>query len=138
MTPEIIDAMRTLENFRFAKPASREDIEKAEKTLGLTFSEEYNTYLFLFGSVSARGVELNGLFPASKPAERLDVICQTQKARKQYPNLDKNLYVVADDDFLNCLIAQDVTGQLYKIHPNGKVKKYLQSFSTYILTLSVP
>ena len=42
---DIIQTINNLENMRFIKPASMEQIIEAEKELGLNFAEDYTKYV---------------------------------------------------------------------------------------------
>ena len=71
---DIIQIISNLEDMRFIKPASMEQIIEAEKELGVSFADDYTKYVEKYGVISARGIELTGV----TTHERLSVVSVTK------------------------------------------------------------
>lgn len=72
---DIIQIISNLEDMRFIKPASMEQIIEAAKELGVSFADDYTKYVEKYGVISARGIELTGV----TTHERLSVVSVTKK-----------------------------------------------------------
>lgn len=125
---DIIQTINNLENMRFIKPVSMEQIIEAEKELGVNFADDYIKYVKKYGVISAKGIELTGV----TTCERLNVISVTKRERNINPNIPANMYVI-ENTAINGLIAlQDETGKVYTITPNETPKLNCNSLSEYI------
>ena len=124
----IIQTINNLENMRFIKPASMEQIIEAEKELGLNFAEDYTKYLEKYGVISARGIELTGV----TTCERLNVIYVTKRERNMNPNIPANMYVIENIAIDGLIALQDETGKVYTVTPNKTPKLSYNSLSEYI------
>ena len=69
---DIIQTINNLENMRFIKPTSMEQIIEAEKELGVNFADDY---VKKYGVISAKGIELTGV----TNYERLSVVSVTKR-----------------------------------------------------------
>lgn len=128
MTSEVIQLISNLENMRFIKPASADEIKTAEEKLGVQFADDYYEYVSTYGVISARGIELTGV----THHERLSVVSVTEKERKMNPNIPMNMYVIENLAIDGIIALQDTEGRVYTIVPHGKVKKLCNSLSEYI------
>lgn len=125
---DIIQTINNLENMRFIKPASIEQIIEAEKELGVNFADDYIKYVKKYGVISAKGIELTGV----TSYKRLSVVFMTKKERNINPNIPANMYVI-ENIAINGLIAlQDETGKVYTVTPNKTPKLSYNSLSEYI------
>lgn len=125
---DIIQTINNLENMRFIKPASMEQIIKAEKELGVNFAEDYTKYVKKYGAISAKGIELTGV----TNYERLNVISVTKRERNMNPNIPANMYVIENIAIDGIIALQDKIGKVYTIAPNGTSKLICNSLSEYI------
>lgn len=125
---DIIQTINNLENMRFIKPASIEQIIEAEKELGLNFAEDYARYVKKYGTISAKGIELTGV----TTCERLNVIYVTKRERNINPNIPANMYVIENTEIDGLIALQDETGKVYTITPNETPKLNCNSLSEYI------
>ncbi len=126
----IIEELKKKRDFYAETGVSSEEIKKAEKTLGVEFSDDYKEYLQEFGSVSCSGHELTG-FSAD---EALDVVKATEMNKKENPNIDKTLYVIEEAHIDGIVIWQAGTGEIYCAEYRDKPKKIFDSFVEYVET----
>lgn len=125
---DIIRIISNLEDMRFIKPASMEQIVEAEKELGVSFADDYTKYVEKYGVISARGIELTGI----TNHERLSVVSVTKKERDLNPNIPVNMYVIENVAIDGMVALQDETGKVYLVTPNGKPKLIYTSLSEYV------
>lgn len=125
---DIIQIISNLEDMRFIKPASMEQIIEAEKELGVSFADEYTKYVEKYGVISARGIELTGV----TTHERLSVVSVTKKERNMNSNIPANMYVIENIAIDGIIALQDETGKVYTITPNGTPKLSYNSLSEYV------
>lgn len=118
-------------NFYYENGASIEEIVKAEKALGLKFSDEYREYLQQYGSVSCGGHELTGI---SEDAN-LDVVKVTIANRKKNHSIGEALYVIEETHIDGIVIWQDESGLIYQAEYKeapeiifNSLKEYVSSF----------
>lgn len=117
-----------MEDMRFIKPASMEQIIEAEKELGVSFADDYTKYVEKYGVISARGIELTGV----TTHERLSVVSVTKKERNMNSNIPANMYVIENIAIDGIIALQDETGKVYTITPNGTPKLSYNSLSEYV------
>lgn len=125
---DIIRIISNLEDMRFIKPASMEQIIEAEKELGVSFADDYTKYVGKYGVISARGIELTGV----TTHERLSVVSVTKKERNMNSNIPANMYVIENIAIDGIIALQDETGKVYTITPNGTPKLSYNSLSEYV------
>lgn len=125
---DIIQTISNLEDMRFIKPASMEQIIEAEKELGVSFADDYTKYVEKYGVISARGIELTGI----TTHERLSVVSVTKKKRNMNSNIPANMYVIENIAIDGIIALQDETGKVYTITPNGTPKLSYNSLSEYV------
>lgn len=125
---DIIQIISNLEDMRFIKPASMEEIIEAEKELGVNFADDYTEYVGKYGVISARGIELTGV----TTHERLSVVAVTKKERNMNFNIPSNMYVIENIAIDGIVALQDETGKVYIIAANGTPKLLYNSLSEYV------
>jgi len=123
----IITRLKESAGFVSLSGATYEQIERAENSLGLKFSDEYREYLTAFGVASAAGHEFTGICASS----RLNVVDVTELERQQniVPN---DWYVVEQANIDGIVIWQASTGEVYQTIPNGLPIKLCDSLSEYL------
>lgn len=124
----IIETIESLPKMLHLTPASEKQIKKAEKSLKLKFSREYNNYLTKFGAISAEGIELTGITDAAY----LSVVALTKEERKLNQFITKNMYVVQDTAIDGIIIWQDENGLIYLTQYDSKPKQIATSLVDYI------
>lgn len=110
------------------KGSSSEQIAQAEQELGLSFSEEYREYLITYGVAAYDGHELTGL----TKSQRINVVAATKEARKRYPDLPSDCYVIEEAGVEEIIILQNTKGEVYGCAPNFKLEKICDSLSAYV------
>ncbi len=125
---DIIRIISNLEDMRFIKPVSMEQIVEAEKELGVSFADDYTKYVEKYGVISARGIELTGI----TNHERLSVVSVTKKERDLNPNIPANMYVIENIAIDGMVALQDETGKVYLVTPNGQPKLIYNSLPEYV------
>lgn len=125
---DIIQTISNLENMRFIKPTSMEQIIEAEKELGVNFADDYTKYVEKYGAISAKCIELTGV----TIYKRLSVVSITKKERNINPNIPANMYVIENIAIDGLIALQDETGKVYTVTPNKTPKLSYNSLSEYI------
>lgn len=128
MGSNIIQVISNLEDMRFIKAASADEIKKAESILGVEFARDYREYVSTYGVISARGVELTGI----THHERLSVVCVTERERILNSNIPSDMYVIENIGIDGIVALQDKKGIIYTITPKGKPQKMCDSLVEYI------
>ena len=112
--------------------ANNDQIDDAEKILGLNFSEEYKAYLREFGCISFDSHEFQGL----NTSDRLSVVLTTQFEKMSRKNLfPKDMYVVEVINDGDILILQNNDGEIFELQYNGKSKKIYGSLNEYLKSI---
>ena len=125
----IVEALNKSGNILKPKPASPQQISKAEGQLGLCFSDEYKEYLAHFGFILAEGIELSNIYDA----ENTNVVAMTRQEWGLNPLVPHSLYVVQNPHINGIIIWQDASGAVYSSAPNSKPKKIATSLAQYIV-----
>ena len=109
--------------------ASAEQIDSAEKQLGIKFATEYKEYLLQFGVVSFDGREFTGI----TPVERLDVVVITKEERARDTRGGReNYYVIEQTGMDDIVIWQDESGKVYQTYGVNEPKQIFDSLSDYL------
>ncbi len=124
----LLDAFASKTSLLSGKGATPEQVSQAELELGLSFSDEYQEYLIQYGIAAFDGHEMTGL----SQSKRLNVVSVTSDARKKYPDLPSNLYVVEDTGVEELIILQSSDGEVFGCAPNYRLEKLSDSLSEYI------
>ena len=125
---DVIQIISNLEDMRFIKPATAEQVRGAEAELKLHFAEDYIQYVEKYGVISARGIELTGVTSHA----RLSVVSVTKKERELNENIPANMYVIENVAIDGIVALQDEAGKVYTIAPNEKPKLIFNSLAEYI------
>lgn len=124
----IIDVLKEQEGFQSASGALKEDIDRAEYSLSLSFSDEFRKYLAQLGSAAFRSHELTGITKSS----RLSVIDVTKEERAKNPEIPLKWYVVEQLHIDDVSIWQAGTGEIYQVIPGTAPIKLCDSLVEYI------
>lgn len=125
---KLIELMKGMPNFYAEKGATAEDIELAEKSLGMKFAADFKEYLQEFGAVSYGSHELTG-FSTDK---NLCVVEATQKNLKKHPTV-QDLYVIEEAHIDGIVIWQDTDGNVYETYPHSEPRRIAHSLAEYII-----
>jgi hypothetical protein len=124
-----LENLKNKKGFFSLKPSSKNDILKAEKQLGLSFSNDFKKYTSMYGAISVNGKEITGVVESN----RLSVVKNTLQARIENENFPDTMYVIEDLAIEMCLILQDKDGEIYRHTPialeyiNENLLDYIES-----------
>ena len=124
----IINALKAKESLLAGKGTTQDQIDIAEKELGLAFASDYRAYLFSYGIAAFDGHELTGI----SKSERLNVVSATLAARKDYANIASDLYVVENTGYEGIIILQNAKGEIFGCGINTKLEKLCDSLADYV------
>ena len=132
MDKDIIEVLRNTKNFFSGKPATLEQVEQAQKELGLKFAEDYIKYLLEFGTASFYGTELMGITDDPR-CKYMSVVYETLEEKKYDDTVPYNMYVIENLGIDGLLTWQDESGAVYsKMRYDGEIEKLADSLSEYI------
>ncbi len=132
MSNTLINAIKARKGLFRLNGANNDQIDDAEKILGLNFSEEYKAYLKEFGCISFDSHEFQGL----NTSDRLSVVLTTQFEKMSRKNLfPKDMYVVEVINDGDILILQNNDGEIFELQYNGKSKKIYGSLNEYLKSI---
>lgn len=103
-------------------------IQEAEKKLGLLFADDYKNIVKLKFPKEYCYATIMGL--SDKPY--LDVVTMTKIARKEYPNIPTNMYVIANLGIDFFYMLQDQTGKIYECHASTGIQKAYNNLNEYL------
>ena len=112
-----------------ANGVDEKTIKNAEKVLGLKFSKEYREYLSDIGLASFDDREFTGICEQNY----LNVVYATNRKRKLYFNVPKDIYVVEELNIDGIVIWQSSDGSIYQTVYDSKPEKIYDSLYDYIL-----
>mgnify|MGYP002520733795 CR=1 FL=1 len=124
----INDTLNKLRNIVTGIRTSDDQIEQAEKELGLKFAPEYIRYVKRFGVFSASSIELTGI----TDIDRLNVVSATKRERKLNSKIPNDMYVIENLAIDGFVVLQDAFGIIYYISPCYKPKKMFESLEEYV------
>lgn len=124
---DINNIIERLDNLVYLKPATLEQINNAEKELGLQFSDEYKQYLSKYGVISAYGIELTGIIESP----RLNVV-EVTKNERDLRVIPSDMYVVENVGIEGIVLLQNNLGEIYELSENNSIKKIYNSLFEYI------
>lgn len=124
---DINNIIERLDNLIYLKPATFEQINNAEKELGLQFSDEYKQYLSKYGVISANGIELTGIIQSA----RLNVV-EVTKNERNLRVIPSDMYVVENIGIEGIVLLQNNLGEIYELSENNSIKKIYNSLFEYI------
>jgi hypothetical protein len=123
---DIITTISGLNNLVALKGVSNEEIEKAERSLSLSFAADYKAYLKKYGVISAQHIELTGIIASP----RLNVVDITLSER-QKNKVPEDMYV-EDTGVEGIIILQNAKGAVFELQ-NNRTEKIHDSLSGYLL-----
>lgn len=109
-------------------PATEQQIKEAEEKLGLTFSEDYKTYLSIFGALSFGAHEFTGLNVESY-INVVDITSKEKLIRESFPS---QAYVIQSLGIEGMIIVQTEQGEILQLDENNRVSHISDSFEQYL------
>ncbi len=124
----LIEIMQEKRNYHGLAGVTKEQVDDAQRKLGLAFSADYQEYVSAVGVASFSGHELTGIcaFP------RLDVVSVTEKNRKSMLGIKPSWYVLEELNIDQITIWQDADGSIYRVAPHEEPVKVAQNIVDYI------
>ena len=127
----ILEVLKNKNGFDSFGKSNNDEINEAEKSLNLKFSEEYKKYLMEFGVAEIDGHEFTGIFNS----KRLNVVDVTKKIKDKYNDINADMYVIEELNIDNMVILQDSKGKIFESTINSKPRRIYNSFAEYVESL---
>ncbi len=128
---DIVEAIKSFEDYIGGTGCSEKQIRKAEKRLNLLFAEDYKAYLREIGLAYFNGHELTGI----GKIDRLNVVNVTEKQKSFTLEIPNELYVIEDLGIDSVVIWQSQDGTIYQSISGSALQKQFNSLSEYIHSL---
>ncbi len=130
MREEIIKAVNSLHSLFTKEPATADEIEKAEKKLGVKFAEDYKQLLMEFGWVESSEITLNTVSDKIMS----NVVKDTEFLREtKLMEIPDNMYAICNFGIDLIFFLQDENGYIYEISPYTELRKINDSLVEFIL-----
>lgn len=113
-----VEKLRQYGDFMESRGVSLKEINEAERQLHVEFSDEYKEYLAECGVATANGYEFTGI----SQSKRLDVVCVTEKERKNVREIPEGAYVVEQTHIDGVVIWQIKGGTVYQSQGDSFIK----------------
>ena len=127
---KILEKIDSFKRKRYTGGVSVDIIEEAEKTLSVTFANEYKDILTNYGFLFVKGEEFLGL-----DSNSYDIVKATLEARDEYVDFPTGMYVIENIAIDGILLIQDATGNIYFFQTNSPLQKVKSSICEYLDTL---
>lgn len=124
----ILTLLRSKPGFVSLAGATEDQITDAESALGLTFSEEYRTYLANFGAASFDGHELTGIVKSP----HLNVVNVTFDEKQKHPDIPDDWYVVEQLHIDDVSIWQSSNGEVFQLLPGAAPMQLATTLASYV------
>lgn len=123
----IVDLIRTIPNLRHSNACTQEQIQVAQKELGLTFPKEYVEYVTEFGDIRFYGTEWTGL---NVPGY-LNTVMSTQDEREVNGNFPDGFFVIENLGIDGKLAVVNQAGEVFLLQYE-KLTPICSSLSEYL------
>lgn len=124
----VLEILESIENLDYTGGCSLQQLNEAEKKLGISFPLEYKEFLLKYGAIGFGSVEICGL----NVDGYLNVVEATEKEKKINPDFPKKMFVIENLCIDAKYIVGDEKGYIYLLQRNKK-RVLCLSFSEYIL-----
>ena len=124
---DILKALSQKKYFHSLAGASEEQIDGAEKDLGVKFDLDYRKILCNYGTVSFDGHEIVGICSF----RRLNVVDVTNEERKDNDNIKAGYYVIERSNIDGNIIWQNSSGAIYRAQRGMLPVKIYDSLAQY-------
>lgn len=123
----LITCINSLPSLKYSGGVSADEVNKAEQSVGVKFSDDFKLYLMNFGQLQARGIELTGI--SSKTSTSVVRITKDEFERESFSH---EYYVIEDLGIDGILYLQNRKGQVFEYCPGKAPKLYADSLVNYI------
>ncbi len=124
---DFVQTLSRMDGLVFLNGSTNDEIFEAEESLGLSFSDEYTSYLEKYAIASFDGHEFTGIIDS----ERLNVVSVTKRFRNKY-TIPDDLYVVEDLYIDKIVIWQNAKGEVFETIDGSAPKKIAESLVEYL------
>lgn len=125
---EIIINIKRLPELFSKDGVSKEEINKAQTELCVTFSADYLEVLANFGILLVNGHEIIGL----SGSPRMNVVAVTQEERLLNPDVNPDWYVIEQTNIDHIIIWQNQKGEIFQTQPELDNLKIAENLLEYI------
>lgn len=119
--------MRSIQGLFQIGGCTDEEIDAAQKALGIVFPQEYVDYVKAFGAVSFAGAEWTGLHVKGY----LNVVEATEQEKSVNPDFPKDCFVLENCGIDAILTVVDQAGRVYSLQRDRR-EKLCDSLSDYL------
>lgn len=123
----IVDKIQKIPDVSAIKGCTQEQINEAQKELGITFPQEYVDYVRQFGCIDFGATEWTGL----NIEGRLNTVYATKQEMSVNPNFPKGFFVLENLGIDAKRIVVDADGKVY-ILQYDKLEQICDSISEYL------
>lgn len=113
---DIIEKLAEIPQLYHAQGCTDSQIADAEQTLGITFPEEFKTYVKTYGAISFYATEWTGLNVGSF----INVVNATKQEREFNADFPKDCFVLENQAIDGILTVMDGAGKIYLVQYDKK------------------
>ncbi len=124
----VIEFLQSKGELLTGKAMPKEDVEKIEEQLGVSFANDYKKIVSTYGFVCVDGHEITGI----TNAKRLNVYEVTIKEREKAVCDMAGMYVIEQTHIDNIVIWQSASGEVYQTIFGGNPEKIADCIMDYI------
>lgn len=124
---DVIDFLQSKGELLTGKAVAKEDIEKIEEQLGVSFANDYKKIVSTYGFVCVDGHEITGI----TNAKRLNVYEVTIKERERVTCDMSEMYVIEQTHIDDIVIWQSALGEVYQTNGNHESVKIAEGIVDY-------
>lgn len=132
MSKDIIEVVKNAEGFRPGESVTLEQVEQAQKELGVKFADDYIKYLLEFGNAFLISVDLLGIEDDPK-FKYASVVYETLEEKECDPTAPADMYVIENLGIDGVLAWQHESGVVYyKYRYDEELQKAADSLAEYV------
>ena len=124
----IVEMLKAKNYFICEHSVTAEDIKNAERSLNLTFADDYTAYVLECGTASYEGHELTGISKDIK----LDVVTVTKENLQRTTHIKIPLYVIEETHIDGIVIWQAPDKKIYQTGIDTEPVKIAENLAEYI------
>lgn len=124
----ILESIKSKNGFIYTGSVPNEEIERVEKEMGVSFSNEYKEYVSQYGCASFVGHEITGICSSM----RQNVLSVTLQEKTLCPDIPNDMYVIEKTGIDDIVIWQDSSGVIYQTSPGKLPIKICDSLEEYL------
>lgn len=125
---DVIEFLQSKGELLTGKAVAKEDIEKIEEQLGVSFANDYKKIVSTYGFVCVDGYEITGI----TNAKRLNVYEVTIKERESVACDMSGTYVIEQTHIDDIVIWQSASGEVYQTKGNHEPIKIADGIINYL------